>query len=246
MTDATKDPSFQGRRVVVVGGSSGIGLAITRMFAASSAVVMATSHASDPTELRGVTWTNVDLSKPARVTEFSSQVEDFRPDILVYSAAVLRDRALINLDQQDFDDVLQVGLLAIAPVAKAALSEMIRTRWGRIVLIGSAVRAIGNPSQTNYCAAKSGMVGFARSLAREVGPRGVTVNVIEPGLIDTPLVRARGERWWTDMTSAIPMGRAGTPDEVATTVAWLCGDTTGQLTGQTIAVDGGLLAAARR
>jgi 3-oxoacyl-[acyl-carrier protein] reductase len=129
-------------------------------------------------------------------------------------------------------------------VLRAAFAGLVASRWGRVVLIGSVVTAQGTPAQTNYVAAKAGLVGLARSAARELGGRGVTVNVVEPGLIDTPLVRERPSSWWDASVATIPARRAGTPDEVAAVVGHLCSDAGAAITGAVVRVDGGLTAAA--
>jgi 3-oxoacyl-[acyl-carrier protein] reductase len=162
------------------------------------------------------------------------------PLILVNNAGVARDQLLMRMKEEDWDTVLATNLRSVFRLSKACLRGMMKARYGRIVSISSVVGAMGNAGQTNYAAAKAGMVGFSRSLAREVGSRGITVNVVAPGFIDTDMTRALDEGQREALLRDIPLGRLGSADDIAQAVAYLCSPAASYVTGQTLHVNGGM------
>jgi 3-oxoacyl-[acyl-carrier protein] reductase len=163
-----------------------------------------------------------------------------RIDVLVNNAGIARDQLLLRMKREDWDAVLATNLTGAFLCTQAVVKTMVRQRTGRIVFIGSVVGQMGNAGQANYAASKAGLIGFARALARELASRNVTVNVVAPGLIDTDMTRALTERVKGDWSTQIPLGRLGTPDDVAAAVAFLASDRAGYVTGQVIAVNGGM------
>jgi 3-oxoacyl-[acyl-carrier protein] reductase len=162
------------------------------------------------------------------------------PTILVNNAGVTRDALLMRMSEEDWDVILETDLKSVYRVSKAVLRGMMKARRGRIVNIGSVVAATGNPGQCNYSAAKAGIGGFTRSLAREVGSRGITVNMVAPGFIDTDMTRALPETQRQALIAQIPMGRLGVGQDIASAVAFLVSDAGGYITGATLDINGGM------
>jgi 3-oxoacyl-[acyl-carrier protein] reductase len=230
-----------GRIVLVTGGSRGIGLAIARRFAAQGDRVAVTHRSSDaPDGLFGVkcdvtSGADVDAAFAAVEERFGGPVE-----VLVSNAGMNKDMLLLRMGEDDFTSVIDANLTAAYRVSKRAAQGMLRARKGRIVLVSSVVGLLGSAGQANYAASKAGMVGFARSLARELGSRGITVNVVAPGPVETDMTAALGEKRLAELTAAVPLGRMATPDEIAGTVVFLASPDAAYITGAVIPVDGGL------
>ncbi len=166
-----------------------------------------------------------------------------RVDILVNNAGIARDQLLLRMSEEDWDRVLEVDLKSVFLCSRAVLRYMLKQRWGRIISIASIVGLVGNPGQANYASAKAGIIGFTRSIAREVGSRGITANAIAPGFIDTNMTRSLSEAQRKELMGRISLGRLGSPDDVAAVVAFLASDEAGYITGQVLAVDGGMAGA---
>jgi len=181
-----------------------------------------------------------DLRDPGVARELVAAAGDGGLDVLVNNAGITRDGLLLRMRDADFADVLEVNLVAAFRCTREALRAMLRRRWGRVVSISSVVGLTGNPGQANYAAAKAGLIGFTLSVAREVAGRGVTANVVAPGYIPSRLTDAMADEAKQATLGAIPAGRLGTPEEVAAAVRFFAGEQAGYVTGQVLAVDGGL------
>jgi len=241
---------LSGRVAVVTGASRGIGRAIALRLSRAGAHVVAAArgdHAADvAAEIAAAGGraqpASLDVTEPADVDRTVAQVieQHGRIDILVNNAGITRDQLLLRLKRDDWDAVLATNLTAAFAVTQAVLKPMIKQRAGRIVCISSVVGQAGNPGQANYAASKAGLIGFAKSVALEVASRGITVNVVAPGLIETDMTKAIAERAQEDWTARIPMRRLGTPDDVAAAVCFLASDEAAYITGQVLAVNGGM------
>jgi 3-oxoacyl-(acyl-carrier-protein) reductase len=224
----------------VTGGSKGIGHGIAVRLAKAGHRVAATYRSGDvPADVLGV---QCDLTEPAQVEAAFAQVESSlgNVEVLVANAGITRDTLLMRMSDDDWDQVLATNLTGAFRVARRAARAMIRGRFGRIVFISSVVGMMGSAGQVNYAASKSGLVGMARSVARELGSRGVTANVVAPGFIETDMTAALGEDLVKKYAEQIPLGRLGSVDDVAGTVEFLTSDAASYITGAVIPVDGGL------
>jgi 3-oxoacyl-[acyl-carrier protein] reductase len=226
--------------VLVTGGNRGIGLAIANEFLANGDTVIVTSRSGEP--VAGLNVVTCDVSDSASVDAAFTQVEaDFGPvEVLVANAGITRDKLLVRMSDEDVDDVLNTNLVGAIRVARRASRAMTQARSGRIIFISSVVAMMGSAGQVNYAASKAGLVGAARSLAREHGPRNVTVNVVAPGFIDTDMTAALSDDRKAQIVGNIPLGRYGSATEVAHTVVFLASDAAQYITGALIPVDGGL------
>ena len=228
------------RVVLVTGGSKGIGHGIALRLAKAGHRVAATYRSGDvPADVLGV---QCDLTESAQVEAAFAQVESSlgNVEVLVANAGITRDTLLMRMSDDDWDQVLATNLTGAFRVVRRAARAMIRGRFGRIVFISSVVGMMGSAGQVNYAASKSGLVGMARSLARELGSRGVTANVVAPGFIETDMTAALGEDLVKKYAEQIPLGRLGSVDDVAGTVEFLTSDAASYITGAVIPVDGGL------
>jgi 3-oxoacyl-[acyl-carrier protein] reductase len=239
-----------GRVALVTGASRGIGRAISESLARQGAVVVAAarqdnaaptvaaiSAAGGRAESVGIDVTDSTALErlPASIVERHGRL-----DIVVSNAGIARDQLLMRMKREDWEAVLATNLTATFTLAQAAMRPMLKQRSGRIVAISSVVGQMGNAGQTNYAASKAGLIGFAKALAREVASRSITVNVIAPGMIETDMTRAVGEKTHADWAARIPLGRLGTVDDVAAAVCFLASDEAAYITGHVLAVNGGM------
>lgn len=235
------DTNTAGRVVLITGGSRGIGLACARRFAAQGDRVAVTYNSSPPPE--GFFGVQCDVTDTTQVdAAFSAVEENFGGpvEILVSNAGVTKDGLLLRMSEDDFASVIDANLTASYRVTKRAAKGMLKARTGRIILMSSVVGLLGQAGQSNYAASKAGLVGFARSLARELGSRSITVNVVSPGPVATDMTAALSEDQLTAITNAVPLSRMAQPEEVAGVVSFLAGPDAAYITGAVIPVDGGL------
>ena len=228
------------RVVLITGGSRGIGLACARHFAQLGDHVAVTYNSSPPpSEFFGV---KCDVTDSAQVDAAFSAVEaHFGPvQVLVSNAGITKDTLLLRMSEADFSDVVNANLTAAYRVCKRATQGMLRAKSGRIILMSSVVAMLGSAGQANYAASKSGLIGLARSLARELGSRNITVNVVAPGPVDTDMTAALSEERLAALAAAVPLGRTASVDEIAGVVTFLASPTAAYITGAVIPVDGGL------
>jgi len=228
------------RSVLVTGGNRGIGLAIARRLAAGGDQVMVTSRSGDP--VPGLSVVRCDVTDAASVDAAFAQAEEQHGpvEVLVSNAGITQDQLLALMKEEDFAGVVDTNLTGAYRVAKRAVRGMMRQRRGRLIFLSSVVGLLGSPGQANYAASKAGLVGLARSLARELAPRNITANVVAPGFVDTDMTAALPEERKKDILASIPLARYATADEVAGVVAFLASEDGGYITGAVIPVDGGL------
>ncbi|MER7556633.1 3-oxoacyl-ACP reductase FabG [Nocardioides sp. NPDC126508] len=242
MTDSenptTQSPARAPRSVLVTGGSRGIGRAIAEAFVANGDKVAVTSRKGGAPE--GALDLVCDITDPAAVEEAYAAAEAAHGpvEVLVANAGITKDTLVLRMSEDDFTSVIDTNLTASFRLAKRASKGMLRLRRGRIIFISSVVGLMGNPGQVNYAASKAGLVGMARSLARELGSRGITANVVAPGFVETEMTAVLTDEQQKAITDRVPLARYATPDEVASAVTWLAD--AGYVTGAVIPVDGGL------
>jgi len=224
----------------VTGGNRGIGRAIAEAFVAQGDQVAVTSRNGEAPE--GALAVACELTDPDSVNAAFDEVETAHGpvEILVANAGITRDTLLLRMSEEDWEAVIATNLTGSFRVAKRAAKGMLRLRRGRIVFVSSVVGMLGSPGQVNYAASKSGLVGMARSLARELGSRGITSNVVAPGFIETDMTAVLPEEQQQAYRDQIPLGRMGSTAEIADAVTWLASDNAGYVTGALIPVDGGL------
>jgi 3-oxoacyl-[acyl-carrier protein] reductase len=243
--------SLENEIALVTGASRGIGQAIALRLGKDGATVIGTATSSSGAE--AITRTLQDngikgLGLVLNVTDQSSvdavmetiNAEFGAPSILVNNAGITRDNLLMRMKDEEWDDIIQTNLTSVFRLSKACLRAMTKARKGRIISISSVVGAAGNAGQTNYSAAKAGLLGFTKSLAREVGARGITVNAVAPGFIDTDMTKALPEPQREALKQGIPLNRLGQPEEIAAAVAFLASPDAGYITGETLHVNGGM------
>jgi 3-oxoacyl-[acyl-carrier protein] reductase len=242
---------LSGRVAIVTGASRGIGRAISQALAGCGATLVVTDILTDAVtafakelEAQGRTAAafTLDVTVPASIeAAVNAVLERFgRVDILVNNAGITRDMLLMRMKREDWDLVLRLNLTGAFECTQAILRPMMRQRSGRIISISSVVGQTGNAGQANYAASKAGLIGFSKSLAREVASRSVTVNVVAPGLIDTDMTRALSEETRADWAAKVPLARWGTAEDVAAAVCFLASDEAAYITGQVLAVNGGM------
>jgi len=235
---------------LVTGASRGIGRAVAERLAAQGAIVVAAArgdHAEATVAAIAAAGgraeaLGVDMTDSAAVEALPAGIVERhgRLDIVVSNAGITRDQLLLRMKRDDWDAVIATNLTATFALAQASLRPMLKQRHGRIIAVSSVVGQMGNAGQTNYAASKAGLIGFAKALAREVASRSITVNVVAPGMIDTDMTRAIAEKAQTDWAAQIPLGRLGTPDDVAAAVCYLASDEASYITGHVLAVNGGM------
>ena len=242
---------LDGKLVLVTGATRGIGKAIALTLGRAGATVIGTATTESGADNISKVFAEKNISGKGmklnvtdneQISDLVKNVnEDFESiDILVNNAGITRDNILLRMKEDEWEDIINTNLSSIYKMSKAVLRAMIKNRSGRIISITSVVGAMGNAGQSNYAAAKAGMIGFTKSLAREVGVRGITVNAIAPGFIETDMTDSLPDEHKEALASQIPMGRLGTVDEVAKAVLFIAGDGGSYITGQTLHVNGGM------
>lgn len=228
------------RTVLVTGGNRGIGFAIAAQFVAEGHRVAVTARSGEGPE--GTLTVRAEMTDSASIDNAFSQVEqELGPvEVVVANAGITKDTLLMRMSEDDFTSVLDTNLGGTFRVVKRASKGMLKARFGRIVLVSSVVGLYGSAGQANYAASKSGLVGFARSITRELGARGITANVVAPGFIETDMTAVLPEAQQAEYKKSIPAGRYGSAEEVAKAITWLASDDAGYISGAVIPVDGGL------
>ena len=236
---------------LVTGASRGIGSAVALALGGAGARVIGTSTSAEGAARLGETFAShgynghgavLDAADAASTDALMAQLEQAAelPTILINNAAITRDTLLLRMKPEDWDAVIATNLTAAYRLCRACVRHMMKERRGRIVNLTSVVGLTGNPGQANYAAAKAGLLGFTKSLAREIGSRGITVNAVAPGFIDTDMTRALSEEQRAELLRQIPLGRLGTPAEVAAAVLFLVSPQSAYITGETLHVNGGM------
>jgi len=245
------EQSLEGKVTLVTGASRGLGRAIAETLGRSGAIVIGTATSEAGAQAIsdyfakaningiGMMLDVTDDESISRVTK--AIVADFGAiSILVNNAGITRDNLLMRMKTHEWDDIISTNLSSVFKLSKICLRGMMKARHGRIISIASVVGSTGNPGQANYAAAKAGIVGFSKSLAREIGSRGITVNVVAPGFIDTDMTRALPEAQRSAMQTTIPLGKLGSPDDIANAVLFLASEMGNYITGETLHVNGGM------
>ncbi|HID01053.1 MAG TPA: 3-oxoacyl-ACP reductase FabG [Piscirickettsiaceae bacterium] len=243
---------MEGKIAIVTGASRGIGQAIALELAARGATVVGTATSEKGAQAIGDYFEQaglkgygkvLDVTQAEQIDALVKWVNDElgTPTILVNNAGITRDNLLMRMQEDAWQAIIDTNLTSVFRMSKAVLRGMMKARQGRIISIASVVGLMGNAGQTNYAAAKAGIMGFSKSLAREVGPRGITVNVVAPGFIDTDMTRALPDAQRQALIGQIPLQRLGEPEDIAKAVAFLASDEASYITGQTLSVNGGMV-----
>ena len=237
-----------GKVALVTGASRGIGRAIAMQLASQGAFVVAAARGENAADtVAAITAAggraeaiSVDVTDSAALEALPGDIvtRHGRLDVLIHNAGITRDQLLLRMRREDWDAVIATNLTAAFTLSQAALRPMLKQRGGRIIAISSVVGQMGNAGQTNYAASKAGLIGFAKALAREVASRGITVNVITPGMIDTDMTKAISDKAQVDWASQIPLGRLGSVDDIAAAACYLASDEAAYITGHVLAVNG--------
>ncbi len=249
MNSSFDSDALAGKIALVTGASRGIGAAIAATLAAAGATVVGTATSEAGANSISDTLADngrgivLDIADPDSVQAAIANIlkDEGSPTILVNNAGITRDNLLLRMKPDEWDDVLSTNLSGVYRVCKACLRGMMKARKGRIINISSVIGVTGNAGQSNYAAAKAGIIGFSKSLAREIGSRNITVNVVAPGFIDTDMTRVLSEDQRDAMLSQIPLGRLGEGDDIASAVLFLASPAGGYITGETLHVNGGML-----
>ena len=239
---------LDGKPALVTGASGGIGAEIARALHKQGAVVALSGTRREALDALAAEFSErvhvvpADLAVPEEALRLITEAEAAmgKVDILVNNAGLTKDGLVLRMSDADWDKVLNVDLGAPFRLTKAVLKFMLRRRAGRIINIGSIVGTTGNPGQANYCAAKAGLIGMTKSLAQEVSSRGITVNLVAPGFIETPMTDALNDAQKADLSGKIPLGRLGQPGDIAAAVVYLASEEAGWVTGSTVHVNGGM------
>jgi 3-oxoacyl-[acyl-carrier protein] reductase len=243
--------SFENEIVLVTGASRGIGKAIAEVLGGRGATVIGTATTEtgakaidESLQAAGIKGAGkvLNVTDADSIAALIKDVTDNfgAPSILVNNAGITRDNLLMRMKDDEWDDVVNTNLNAAFRMSRACLRGMMKAKHGRIIMISSVIGATGNPGQANYAATKAGVIGFAKSLAREIGSRGITVNAVAPGFIDTDMTRALPDDQRNNLLGQIPLGRLGDVSDIANTVAFLASSDAGYITGETIHVNGGM------
>ena len=242
---------LSGKVALVTGASRGIGAAIADTLAEAGAVVIGTATSENGAKSISERFIEKSLTGRGAVLDVrsNSAVQDLvkeisgkegAPLLLINNAGITRDNLLLRMSEDEWDDIINTDLSSVYRTSKACLRGMMKAKSGRIVNISSVVGSMGNPGQTNYCAAKAGIIGFTKSLAKEVGSRSITVNTVSPGFIQTDMTDSLNEEQASSMLSQVPLGRLGQTSDIAHAVVFLCSDHAGYITGETLHVNGGM------
>ncbi|MCM0147400.1 3-oxoacyl-ACP reductase FabG [Photobacterium galatheae] len=240
--------SLQGKVALVTGASRGIGRAIAEILVERGATVIGTATSESGAEAisaylgdkgKGLA---LNVTSQESIDEVLKQIKEAYGDvdILINNAGITRDNLLMRMKDDEWQDIIDTNLTSVFRLSKAVLRAMMKKRYGRIISIGSVVGTMGNPGQTNYSAAKAGLIGFTKSMAREVASRGITVNAVAPGFIETDMTKALNDEQRASILSSVPADRLGDPREIAAAVAFLASDDAGYVTGETLHVNGGM------
>jgi len=249
MSNSFRSDALHGEIALVTGASRGIGAAIAGALAAAGATVVGTATSAAGAQGisaalgdsgRGIIL-NIADTESVQTALADMQSNEGSPTVVVNNAGITRDNLLIRMKQDEWDDVVQTNLSGIYRVCKACLRSMMKQKKGRIINISSVIGIMGNAGQSNYAAAKSGIIGFSKSLAREIGSRNITVNVIAPGFVDTDMTRGLADEQRQAMLSQVPLNRLGEVDDVASAVVFLASPAAAYVTGETLHVNGGML-----
>ena len=249
MSNVFSSDALAGEIALVTGASRGIGAAIASALASAGATVIGTATSQGGAEGissalqgrgRGIVM-NVSDEASVQAALADIQAQEGSPSILVNNAGITRDNLLIRMKQEEWDDVIATNLTGTFRVTKACLRGMMKARKGRIISIASVIAVMGNAGQANYAATKAGMVGFSKSLAREIGSRGITVNVVAPGFIDTDMTKVLPEAQREGMLAQVPLGRLGESEDIANAVLFLASGGGAYITGETLHVNGGMV-----
>lgn len=239
---------LSGKVALVTGASRGIGRAVAEALAAQGARVVGTATSEKGAEAISAYLGDRGMGKVLNVADQASVdalMADLKAsvgdvDILVNNAGITRDNLFMRMKEEEWDDIIATNLTSVFRMSKAVIRTMMKNKWGRIISVSSVVGKMGNAGQANYCAAKAGIIGFTRSLAREVASRGITVNAVAPGFIATDMTDALSEDVRNGILSSVPAGRLGDPADIAAAVVFLAGEGAGYITGETINVNGGM------